>query len=394
MKAFTKGSLHLLSKAELLTRIETVYPELRSLSFQIGRYIDKITNLYSDQYSNPDIYATFLISEVFGITKARVNEKGDEVFAKVGSAPDQVNIIFSKIDKGPLASILELKTENTDLIYLQSVIFYADKNYDKAFTYSKKAAEQDHAGAQFYLGNSYYKGDGVKQDKVQAFNYYKEAADQGHAGAQFNLGICYSKGDGVKKDKVKAVGYYILAAEQDMESAKHNLRHLLDRSKNPKLILEQFDVKDLLKIYNKTDQFFQSSAKFQLMVKPAIESVIVSKIADIVYSKDAPDSNISFRLSKKETGKIVCERKYITSNLPDSCGISFPEGESKVKFSLDDLKNDIAPSQRSQVVHTETTSPFYAEKNTGVFDNNPSDGRSFIDMVQKTHHPSGPEYVR
>ena len=67
---------------------------------------------------------------------------------------------------------------------------------------SRKAAEQNHAIAQVYLGISYYKGNGVTKDYVEAVKWYRKAAEQNHAVAQVNLGVCYANGNGVVKDDV------------------------------------------------------------------------------------------------------------------------------------------------------------------------------------------------
>ena len=50
----------------------------------------------------------------------------------------------------------------------------------------RRAAEQDHAAAQFCLGVYYYHGDGVEEDKETAVEWYRRAAEQGDPDAQFN----------------------------------------------------------------------------------------------------------------------------------------------------------------------------------------------------------------
>ena len=46
----------------------------------------------------------------------------------------------------------------------------------------------------------YYKGLGVVQDYHDAFKWTKMAADQGNASAQYNLGLMYDEGKGVRQD--------------------------------------------------------------------------------------------------------------------------------------------------------------------------------------------------
>ena len=78
----------------------------------------------------------------------------------------------------------------------------------------RRAAEQGDAVGQYNLGNRYFIGLGVEQDKAEAVKWYRKAAEQGHATAQINLGGCYYDGEGVEQDKEEAVKWYRKAAEQ------------------------------------------------------------------------------------------------------------------------------------------------------------------------------------
>jgi len=90
-------------------------------------------------------------------------------------------------------------------------------------------AEQGDAQSQFELGEMYYYGDGVAKDFEEAFKWYRkaaeqgnraakkalsDAADQGQAQAQYNLGLVYASGHGVSKDLEQAVKWYRKAADQ------------------------------------------------------------------------------------------------------------------------------------------------------------------------------------
>ena len=61
------------------------------------------------------------------------------------------------------------------------------KDYKKAISWIRKAAEQDLANAQYILGDLYYSGDGVKKDYNEAVKWYKKAAMQGNQKAIDNL---------------------------------------------------------------------------------------------------------------------------------------------------------------------------------------------------------------
>lgn len=86
------------------------------------------------------------------------------------------------------------------------------------------------ADAQYKVGNMYNSGnpynsadEGVPQDYEIAFIWYRRAADQGHARAQNNVGYMYAVGRWVPQDKAEAVRWYRKAAEQGEIVAQANL---------------------------------------------------------------------------------------------------------------------------------------------------------------------------
>jgi hypothetical protein len=97
------------------------------------------------------------------------------------------------------------------------------KNYTEAVKWYRKAAEQGHATAQGYLGVCYDNGNGVAKDEAEAVKWFRRSAEQGDADAQNNLGVCYANGKGVAKDAVEAVKWYRKSAEQGYAPAQNNL---------------------------------------------------------------------------------------------------------------------------------------------------------------------------
>ena len=87
-----------------------------------------------------------------------------------------------------------------------------------------KAAEQGHAGAQYELGNLYFHGDGVPEDKQRAAEWYTKSASQGHVEAQCRLGVMYFSADGVPEDKRRAAEWWAKAAAQGHPGAVKALR--------------------------------------------------------------------------------------------------------------------------------------------------------------------------
>ena len=59
----------------------------------------------------------------------------------------------------------------------------------------------------------YAQGRGVPQDYAEAARWYRVAADQGDPQAQYNLGLSYAKGEGISDD-VSAHMWFNIAASR------------------------------------------------------------------------------------------------------------------------------------------------------------------------------------
>lgn len=76
------------------------------------------------------------------------------------------------------------------------------KNYDTAFVWFEKAANQGHAESQHRMGHIYEYGVGLaKKDNKQAFEWFHKAAEQDHMPAQTKVALMYMTGKGVRKSK-------------------------------------------------------------------------------------------------------------------------------------------------------------------------------------------------
>ena len=85
----------------------------------------------------------------------------------------------------------------------------------KAEYWLRKAAEQGHAKAQYYLGNIYIKGkEGVESNPEEAVMWYRKAAEQGHRASVFRLAECLYKGKGVPQNLTEAAKLLLQEAEQ------------------------------------------------------------------------------------------------------------------------------------------------------------------------------------
>ena len=89
------------------------------------------------------------------------------------------------------------------------------ENLDEAVKWYRKAAENGHARAQYFMGKSYHSGAGVPKDQVDAFKWWRKAAEQGHATSRFNLGVMYFLGRGTAKDFSEAARWFNIRSLQE-----------------------------------------------------------------------------------------------------------------------------------------------------------------------------------
>ena len=98
-----------------------------------------------------------------------------------------------------------------------------DDEQEEAVEWLRQAGEQGHVDAQFELAWKYRGTDGVRPDAECAVTWFRRAAERGHADAQRLLGGHYADGYGVAQDDTEAVGWLRKAAEQGNADAQFDL---------------------------------------------------------------------------------------------------------------------------------------------------------------------------
>lgn len=73
----------------------------------------------------------------------------------------------------------------------------------------------------------------MAKDPSQGARWFEEAADMGHALAMLRLGEMYWKGEGVKQDKISAYEFIAMASTADLPDAKRE-KEQLEKELNPK----------------------------------------------------------------------------------------------------------------------------------------------------------------
>lgn len=93
----------------------------------------------------------------------------------------------------------------------------------EAARWTRLAADQGFAPAEYDLALLYYTGRGLPKDDSESARWLQRAADKGVAPAQNNLALLYATGQGVEKDLSKAAGLFRKAADQGFAEAENNL---------------------------------------------------------------------------------------------------------------------------------------------------------------------------
>ena len=92
-----------------------------------------------------------------------------------------------------------------------------EQDYEKAFEWFLKSAQEGNKFAQYCLANLYYYGNGVEKDLSQAFWWYRKSSEQGQPYASYAVAQMYSKGEYVAENKETAQRYYKAALSGFLE---------------------------------------------------------------------------------------------------------------------------------------------------------------------------------
>lgn len=131
------------------------------------------------------------------------------------------------------------------------------KDFAKAASWFRKAAEQNYAPAQSWLGFFHEKGHGVRVDPAEAVKWYRKSAEQNNADGLFHMGRMYEHGIGVSKDLAQARTYYQKAAAAGARDASLALANL--GGAPPPLTPTQDQVNEGVRLYRAKD--FAGAAK-------------------------------------------------------------------------------------------------------------------------------------
>ncbi|ERP98928.1 hypothetical protein Q674_16575 [Acinetobacter sp. COS3] len=114
------------------------------------------------------------------------------------------------------------------IYYLEGIVF--EQDYKRALKYFSQAIDIDanNASALFNIGQAYYYGHGVEQDYNKAFIWINKSANQDYSLAQIQLAEMYFSGKGVNKSVAKAIEIIKPLAELGDPKAQQNLKWYVD----------------------------------------------------------------------------------------------------------------------------------------------------------------------
>ena len=92
--------------------------------------------------------------------------------------------------------------------------YFETKQYDKCFQGHLPLAEKGYPLAECQIGYFYFEGLGVEKDPERAFFWTRRAAEHGDRDAQYNLACFLEAGVGCSVDREKARSWLQKAAEQ------------------------------------------------------------------------------------------------------------------------------------------------------------------------------------
>ncbi len=100
------------------------------------------------------------------------------------------------------------------------------QNYDEAFRWFTRAAQNGCPQGMYHLGLCNAEGYGTPKNPALAAEWYKKSAARGDEDAEYRVGWCYENGFGVEKDPQEALRRYTAAAAQGQADAAERVKAL------------------------------------------------------------------------------------------------------------------------------------------------------------------------
>ena len=150
--------------------------------------------------------------------------------------------IWKKLSKTELPPTIITRCNN---LTRDGVIYYVNREYEKAIKNFREAARYGYAPALANFGKCYYDGKGVNENKRLGMRYFEMAANKGNNLAMHHLGDIFYKGEIVPKNDSLAHEYYKKAAENNFAGSQRMMGEFHEKG-----IFVEKDLEKALKWYN------------------------------------------------------------------------------------------------------------------------------------------------
>lgn len=169
-------------------------------------YFAKAFDGYAKRFQDGDLEAAYLLGIMY-LNGFGVNTDAAEAVAYIRLAAENQH------------EVAQLAIANLILLGSGGL----SKNYEEAFNWALRSAEQGYLPAYNRLGSMYMRGLGTDKDVAKGLEYYTKAAEAGDVGALYQLGECYFLDKEVAQDYVRALSYWQKAADLEHSPSQNML---------------------------------------------------------------------------------------------------------------------------------------------------------------------------
>lgn len=96
----------------------------------------------------------------------------------------------------------------------------------KAFDFFKEACDKNNALGCYYVGLSYFYGEGIRKDLKESFKFYNKSCENNNPNSCNALGELYQNGKGTKQDLKQALEFFGKACDFRLEEGCKNFARL------------------------------------------------------------------------------------------------------------------------------------------------------------------------
>ena len=227
--AVTVDTVDYQSQSKYYLKWSTVYKEACKIIYNKQSKLEdfqKAEQLLLNESRSGNVLAIHDLGKLYSTEK--LGEKNDEKsFSFYREALHSLTVIEPNADS-MLPYEPRYEGQNMKSADMRSYVWYrigkmhcyglgTEQDYEKAFEWFLKSAQEGNKFAQYSLANLYYYGNGVEKDLSQAFWWYRKSSEQGQPYASYAVAQMYSKGEYVAENKETAQRYYKAALSGFLE---------------------------------------------------------------------------------------------------------------------------------------------------------------------------------